>query len=138
LTDSDIRSFYRSYIDVLNARAFDQMDRFIHDEIAFGMQTYPRDAVVGSLAAIVDAVPDFRWEVQNILVDGDRLGVSLVNTGTPVKDWNGIAPTGASFLVAEHAIYRVIDGRFAEMMNVHDSAEVARQLGGSRGTRDEE
>jgi predicted ester cyclase len=128
MTDFDIRDFYLSYIDALNTRAFDQMHRFVADEIAFGTQIYPRDGVAGSLAAIIDAVPDFHWEVQEILVDGDRLAVRLLNSGTPAKEWNGIAPTGRSFQVAEHAIYRVADGRFVEMMNLHDSAEVARQL----------
>jgi predicted ester cyclase len=128
MTEFDIRSFYLSYIDALNARAFEELNQFVADEIAFGRQTYPRDAVVGSLAAIVDAVPDFHWEVQEILVDGDRLAVRLLNSGTPVKEWNGLAPTGASFEVAEHAIYRVAEGRFVEMMNLHDSEEVARQL----------
>lgn len=131
---TDIRSFYLSYVDALNARAFDQMERFVHDEIAYGSQTYPRDAVASSLGAIVEAVPDFTWEVQEILVDGDRLAVRFLNSGTPVADWQGIAPTGASFTVAEHAIYRVVDGRFAEMMNVHDAAEVARQLHDPRGS----
>ncbi len=137
MTDFDIRSFYRSYIDALNARAFDQMHLFVHDQIAFGTQIYRREDVAGSLAAIIDAVPDFHWEVLEIVVDGDRLGARLLNSGTPIKDWNGIPSTGASFRVAEHAIYRVTEGRFAEMMNVHDSAEAARQLRGSRRVDEE-
>jgi predicted ester cyclase len=129
--DFDIRTFYRSYIDALNARAFDDMDRFVADEITFGPHAYPRRAVADSLAAIVAAVPDFRWEVQEIIVDGDRLAARLLTTGTPSAEWNGIAPTGAAFRVAEHAIYRVADGRFVEMMNLHDSDEIARQLRGA-------
>jgi predicted ester cyclase len=131
MTTIDLRSFYLAYVDALNARAFDEMDRFVADEIAFGTAVYPRDAVAGSLASIIDAVPDFRWEVEEVLVDGDRLAARLRNSGTPVKEWNGVSPTGASFDVAEHAIYRVADGRFVEMMNLHDSAEVARQLRGA-------
>ncbi|WP_426323368.1 ester cyclase [Microbacterium sp. E-13] len=134
----DIRSFYLSYIDALNSRAFDELDSFVADEIAFGTQVYPRDAVAGSLAGIIEAVPDFRWAVQEILIDGDRLAVRLLNSGTPVKEWNGITPTGASFQIAEHAMYRVADGRFTEMMNLHDYADLARQLRTSRVEPDAE
>jgi predicted ester cyclase len=53
-----------------------------------------------------------------------------VNTGTPEKEWLGVPPTGRSFEIVEYAIYRVRDGRFVEMTNLHDSADVLRQLTG--------
>jgi predicted ester cyclase len=42
----------------------------------------------------IDAVPDFHWEPREIAVDGDRLAARLTNTGTPAKEWLGVAPTG--------------------------------------------
>jgi predicted ester cyclase len=52
----------------------------------------------------------------------------VVDTGTPVREWLGVTPTGASFEIVEYAIYRVRGGRFVQMTNLHDSAEVRRQL----------
>lgn len=128
MTTFDIHTFYRSYVAALNAREFDRIDQFVADEVAVGREVYARDVVVGALESIIDAVPDFRWSVQELLVDGNRAAARLVNTGTPVKEWNGIEPTGASFEIVEYAIYRVDNGRFVEMMNLHDSAAAARQL----------
>jgi hypothetical protein len=65
-----------------------------------------------------------------LLLDRDRMAVRVVNTGTPVKEWLGVAPTGASFEIVEYAIYRVGNGRFVQMTNLHDSAEARRQLTG--------
>ncbi len=76
----------------------------------------------------IDAVPDLRWTVEELLIDRDRLAVRAVNTGTPVKEWLGVAPTGASFEIVEHAIYTVRGGRFVQMTNLHDAADVRRQL----------
>ena len=77
---------------------------------------------------IINAVPDMHWEVQELLFDRDRIAARVVNTGTPVKEWLGVAPTGKSFEIVEYAIYKVRDGRFVQMTNLHDSADVQRQL----------
>lgn len=79
----------------------------------------------------VDAVPDLHWELKELLFDGDRLAARLVNTGTPVKEWLGVEPTGVQFEIDEYAIYQVRDGRFVHMTALHDAGELLRQL--SRG-----
>lgn len=53
----------------------------------------------------------------------------LVNTGTPVKEFVGVKPTGRSFEVSEYAVYQVVDGRFKHMAAIHDAEEVRGQLG---------
>src|SRR5438874_763945 len=94
----DLRAFYGRYIAALNDREISRMDEFISDTVTlFGGEPTKRDDVATILQGIVDAVPDFHWEVKELLVDGDRLGARLVDTGTPATEWLGIAPTGASF-----------------------------------------
>ncbi|MEU7757584.1 ester cyclase [Micromonospora aurantiaca (nom. illeg.)] len=80
----------------------------------------------------VDAVPDLRWEVKELLFDRDRIAVRAINYGTPVKEWLGVPPSGASFEIVEYAIYKVSDGRFVQMTALHDSAEMLRQLTAAR------
>ena len=67
-------------------------------------------------------------QVKELLFDRDRIAVRAINTGTPVKEWLGVPPSGASFEIVEYAIYRVNDGRFVQMTALHDSAEMLRQL----------
>ena len=57
---------------------------------------------------------------RNCCSDRDRIAARVVNTGTPVKEWLGVAPTGKSNEVMEYAIYKVRDGRFVQMTNLHD------------------
>jgi predicted ester cyclase len=127
---TDLRDFYRLYIETLNAHEFDLMYEFIDDETMHHGEPGTRDAVVADLKGIVDAVPDFRWEVTELLVNGDRLAVRLINRGTPVKEWLGVAPTGGSFEIVEYALYQVRNGRFVQMSNLHDVEGLRRQLVG--------
>ncbi|GAA4667812.1 ester cyclase [Frondihabitans cladoniiphilus] len=127
-TNADLRAWYDRYAAALNAHEFDGMDEFIADDVLAGGEHARRDDVVGVLKGIVDAVPDIRWDVEEILFDRDGIAVRAVNTGTPTKEWLGVAPTGNSFEIVEYAIYKVRDGRFVHMTNLHDSAEMLRQL----------
>ncbi|MBE1582600.1 ester cyclase [Nonomuraea angiospora] len=130
MSDSDLRAFYLRYLQELNAHRFDGMDEFINDQTTLNGEPATRDDIIAVQKADVDAVPDLRWELKELLFDGDRLAARLVNTGTPVKEWLGVAPTGASFEIVEYAIYQVRDGRFVRMTALHDAGELLRQLTG--------
>ena len=125
---TELRAWYLRYAEALNAHRFDAMDEFIADDVLAGGEPVRREDVVTTLQGIVDAVPDIHWEFEELLFDRDGIAVRAINTGTPAKEWLGVAPTGKSFRIVEYAIYKVRDGRFVQMTNLHDSAEMRRQL----------
>ena len=127
-TNTDLRTWYMRYAEALNAHEFDRMNEFIADDVLAGGQPAKREDIVNVLKGIADAVPDIRWEVEELLFDRDGIAVRAINTGTPAKEWLGVAPTGKSFEIVEYAIYKVRDGRFIQMTNLHDSSEMRRQL----------
>ncbi|MDW3844992.1 ester cyclase [Micromonospora sp. BRA006-A] len=49
---------------------------------------------------------------------------------SPVKEWNGLTPTGKSVAFTEIAFYRVQDGKFKFMSYLMDADSVRRQLAG--------
>ncbi|WP_326561459.1 ester cyclase [Micromonospora sp. NBC_01796] len=128
MTDDHLRNWYLRYIAALNAHEFDGMDEFISDRVLLNGEPGNRDDVLAVQKQDVEAVPDLHWEVKELLSDRDRLAVRVINTGTPVKEWLGVPPSGASFEIVEYAIYKVSDGRFVQMTALHDSAELLRQL----------
>ncbi|GAB2870066.1 ester cyclase [Streptomyces mayteni] len=128
MTEKDLRGWYMRFAAALNAHDFDGMDEFINDQVLLSGEPGTRDDVVTVLKGIIEAVPDMHWEVKEILFDRGGIAVRVINTGTPVKEWLGVPPSGASFEIVEYVIYQVRDGRFAQMTNLHDSAELRRQL----------
>ncbi|PZH15008.1 hypothetical protein C1I97_09055 [Streptomyces sp. NTH33] len=128
MTDNGLRAWYLRYVAALNAHEFDGMDEFINDEVMLNGEPGHRDDVLAVQKHDIDAVPDLHWEVKELLFDRDRIAVRAINTGTPVKEWLGVPPSGASFEIVEYAIYRVENGRFVQMTALHDSAEMLRQL----------
>lgn len=128
MSDRDLRAFYARYIEALNAHEFDRMEEFAHEDVSQQGEPASRDALIANLRSITDAVPDFHWEVQELVVDGDRLGARLLNSGTPTKEWLGVAPHHRRFEIVEYAIYTLRDGRFRHMSAIHDAAVLRQQL----------
>ncbi|MFI0822054.1 ester cyclase [Streptomyces sp. NPDC021098] len=106
MADNGLRGWYMRYVEALNAHEFDVMDEFINDEVLLCGVPGTRDDVVNTLKRIVDAVPDIHWEVEELLFDRDGIALRAINTGTPVKEWLGVPPSGASFEIVEYAIYK--------------------------------
>ncbi len=128
MTDHALKDWYLRYVAALNAHEFDGMDEFIADEVMLNGEPGTRDDVIAVQREDIDAVPDLHWEVEELLFDRDRIAVRAINTGTPVKEWLGVAASGVSFEIVEYAIYRVADGRFVQMTALHDSADLLAQL----------
>jgi predicted ester cyclase len=86
--------------------------------------------VLASLKGIADAVPDYHWGVQKLLVQDGLIATRLQNTGTPTKTFMGHEPTGRRLNFMEFCQYEVRDGRFVEMWFLMDGETVGRQLRG--------
>ncbi|MFJ5540339.1 ester cyclase [Micromonospora chalcea] len=85
----EIRDFYLRYVDLANKREFDRMADFAHEEVIMNGTPVRMADMVAEFYKHVEAVPDLHWEIQEVVVEGDRIAARLVDTGTPVKEWNG-------------------------------------------------
>lgn len=126
---ADPREFYRRYLTLLNGRDLDELGTLFHDRVTLNGRPVGRDEVMTAMRyTATEAVPDLAWAVQDVVVAGDRLAARLIDTGTPVKEWLGIRPTGGSFEVDEAAFYRLRDGRIEDMWFVVDTMTAQHQL----------
>ena len=80
-----------------------------------------------AIEASITAVPDFHWQLEDIVSNGEMVAVRLTDTGTPQSEWLGIAPTGQSFR-QELAVYEFRDGKIAKMWFLIDIPAVASQM----------
>jgi predicted ester cyclase len=129
MNSANLRAFYGRYIAALNARNFEVMDQFIHDAVTLNGKPATRGDIVAVQRGDIAAVPDLHWVLVNLIIDGDRLGAQLVNTGTPIQEFVGVQPSGQAFEVVEYAVYQVRDSRFLHMAAIHDADGIAQQLG---------
>jgi predicted ester cyclase len=75
------------------------------------------------------AFPDRVDIVEQVIADGDRVGLLFRLTGTHKGNLFGIPPTGRKVDVYEAAILRIADGRVIEGWFMADEAALLKQLG---------
>lgn len=82
-------------------------------------------------SAIKSAVPDARYEVDDLVAEGDRVVVRWRLLGTHRGDFRGIAATGRSIVLQGVAIYRVENGKLMERWVVSDLYGALKEAKGS-------
>lgn len=73
--------------------------------------------------------PDLRFEIADVLVDGDRVAVSWLMRGTNTGPLEGRPPTGRAIEARGITIYYLENGRIAGHTQAMDRMAVVQQLG---------
>lgn len=88
-----------------------------------------RDGIADFFTMLIAAVPDARISARDILVDGDRVALRFVLTGTHVGELLGAAGTGRSLEVEGLTLVQFADGLVVERWNRLDDVALLTQLG---------
>ncbi len=88
-----------------------------------------RSGFQGFFEGTFRAVPDWKYEVKNVVSAGDSVWAYGTYSGTHTGEWLGIPATGKSFAFDAVDIFRVEDGRLAEHWDVMDVYGLFQQLG---------
>ncbi len=109
-------------------------DELIADDL-LEHQDYGADHAPGAegvravIRSLKRAFPDFRLEIQDVVVAGDVVWTRNVATGTNDGSFLGHAPTGKPIQIDVFDVLRVVDGRVVEHWGVPDRLGVLLQLG---------
>jgi predicted ester cyclase len=127
-----LRRFYKEvYVDWNMALA----DEVVSPQ--FTSHDWPKDGPTGPqgfrdyYSALRSAVPDARYEVDDLIAEGDRVVVRWRLLGTHKGDFRGIAATGRPIALKGIAIYRVDGGKLMERWVVSDLYGLLEEIRGS-------
>jgi hypothetical protein len=70
---------------------------------------------------VVDAFPDYRWELDHLLIDNCWIAAHFHDTGTHRGIFLGVPATGRSVATQEFAVYRVTAGKITEVWVTADN-----------------
>ena len=128
-TRDEYEALYLAYLELCNAHDFDGMTTFYAPTIVVNDVPMEVNSVVAQFAPLVHAFPDWTWEVRRLLVDGDFIALHFSVGGTHRGDFRGIEATGRRVRIPEFTLYRVEDGKFAEVWDVSDMESLMTQIG---------
>lgn len=106
--------WYHRYLQRCNDHQFGELGEFVSDDVQVNGTRQGRDRYAAGLRAVVDAFPDYRWDLRHLLVDGPWLSARLTGNGTHAGTFLGVPATGRVVSTQELAIYRVDQGKIVE------------------------
>ena len=129
-TDSPqaLKDFYRRYNQACNEHRFADLGAFVADEIQVDGQRQDLPGYIAALEEWVRGFPDYRWDLQRLLVDGNQIAAHFIDTGSHLGRFLDIPATGRTVTTQEFAIYRVEAGKIAEVWGTADNLGLIEQL----------
>lgn len=126
--DSPHRTLYQSYITYCNAHNFRAMEQFYTSPININDEPWSPTKVTAQFAPLVEAFPDWHWEIRHFGVDGDCLYLHFRVEGTHRGTFRGVEATGRRVATTQFTIYRVVDGRFTDVWDMTDIESLVKQI----------
>jgi len=128
-TNEELHAFYRNYITAANSRDFGAISNNVAENLTLNGVAVKREDIISEFKGLVDAVPNFTWHIEDLVVEGDHIAARLRDTGTPkATTFFGQNPDGKSVEFSEYGSYKVRDGLFVEMWYLIDLASISQQL----------
>lgn len=94
-----------------------------------GQETKPKAALMQQLEAFWKLIPDLAWAIQEVIVEGDKVVVRSVASGSPKGNFMGKQVDGARpFKIDTIDIHELRDGRVSRVYHLEDWATALRQL----------
>src|SRR5918911_5617906 len=132
----DNKALIRRWVEAMNsgtwAEAADALCTttfVLHDPMAPpGLPAGPQ-GMKEYVAPYFAAFPDLQFTVEDQIADGDRVTTRYTGQGTHRGELMGIAPTGKHATATGITIFRIEEGKMAEMWQNWDALGLLQQLG---------
>jgi predicted ester cyclase len=125
---SDLRDVYRDYLACLNERRWDDLGRFVADDVTYNREPLGLSGYRAMLEADTHAIPDLQFVPEILLADDHVVSCRLHFECTPEREFLGLAPTGVRITFAENVFYRFAEGRIAQVWSLIDKEAVREQM----------
>ena len=131
----DNKAVVEGFVAVGNSRELDRLADFVADDFVRHCQATPdldirnRDQFRAFLEADVVVFPDSRVEVKQMVAEGDRVALWATYSGTQKGPMGPFPPSGKSMSLEFGAIFRLHDGKIAELWVTWDNLAGLAQLG---------
>lgn len=130
-TDLDrqsVSAWFNSYLRVCNRHTFAELEHFVAEDVIVNGEPSGRSGYVATLRTLARGFPDYRWTVQQLVINDGWLAVHALGTGTHLGTFMGCRPTGRTVRTEEYGWYRIESSRIVEVRDTIDRFALLAQL----------
>ena len=124
----------RQYIEAFNRQDTERLGQLVsstNQSFQFsGMRSsMDRNRTKQFFAVFWGAFPDISAKIEEIVAEGDKVAIRVINTGTHKGEFQGIPPTGKKVSFGGRDFLTLRDGKIVEQRAGVDMMELMQQLG---------
>jgi predicted ester cyclase len=115
----------------MDAQEFDKLGELLTSDFQLHLGSDHLDAAQTQdlIRMFYNAFPDFKHHVEQVLAVDEMVVLRATDRATHSGDFQGIAPTGRRVSFGQIGIYRMADGKIAEVWEEADIMGLMQQLG---------
>lgn len=124
MTSMPPKSLLENWLAAADAGDLDAFDEYLHPDVVvhapLGLSTRGIEEERAVWRAALDAMPDLRHDVQEVVSEGSSTAARVIVTGTIVRSFAGVGPSDHPFRLDQVVFAHVRDGKAEEVWEVAD------------------
>ena len=129
-----VRPFYTDCLTVNpNTNVAEKMGQLLADNFQSkgSVEAKGKAQLIGQIQYFWQLVPDLKWEIQEMVAEGNKVTVRSLASGTPKGNFMGVEADGSkSFKTMTIDIHTVENGQVVEVHHLEDWGTAIKQLQG--------
>ena len=129
-----VRPFYTDCLTVnTHSDAAAVMQRLLADDFVSrgSVDVKSKAQLIGQIQFFWKLVPDLKWDIQQVIQEGNTVVVRSIASGTPNGDFMGVPTTGTkSFKIMTIDVHTIAEGRITQVHHLEDWGTAMKQVSG--------
>jgi predicted ester cyclase len=125
MSDSEILRMYVAYLAACNDRDWETIAGCVHSSVLVNGIQRTQEEYLDDIRKTIAVFPDYAWELRHTVEQAPWLAVHLHDTGTRHQTFLDAAGDLARVETDEFVMYRIADGRIAELWGTPDNARLS-------------
>jgi steroid delta-isomerase-like uncharacterized protein len=130
--DAQNKAIVRQFYEAVDAQNFDRLKELLaSDSILHGRpgEDAPANVAFDMIRMYYKAFPDYHHTIEDIIAEGDKVGIRILQQATHKAEFQGIPATGNPIKYYQISIHRVVNGKIKEVWLLEDDLGLFMQLG---------
>jgi steroid delta-isomerase-like uncharacterized protein len=133
ITEEQNKQLALDFFAAIDRQDFSKLRELLADDFALSDPGSPvslnAETLFSGIKDHYTAFPDWHHVIEDVISEGDKVAVRLIQYGTHKAEYMGISATGNQVHMAALHIGKIVDGKIKEWLAVEDYLGLMQQLG---------
>ena len=129
------KAVVRQFYEAIDAQNFDRLkellapDSIMHARPGEPGEEAPANVAFDMIRMFYKAFPDYHHTFEDVIAEGDKVGIRILQEGTHKAEFQGIPASGNPIKYYQISFLRIVDGKIKDIWLLEDDLGLFMQLG---------